>query len=259
MGTFGNTGGASATNWGPNEVDVSSATLSEDGFVTSLSVKLNSQGKTAGDVTLAIYADSSGTPGSLLVTSQQIAIASGLASQFFKANLASPYELAAGTYWLGVIGNELFSLLLDSGGSRKASSATYPTLPNPFGTPGASLAQTIAVYATYDATPVNSVAPTVSGSSVSGSTLTATTGTWTNSPTYGYQWTRAGANIVGATSSTYLTQAADVGHAIGCTVTATNGTASASQASSNTITVLSAPNDSPGHGHFAAYFVTINP
>jgi hypothetical protein len=93
--------------------------------------------------------------------------------------------------------------------------------------------------------PTNSVAPTVSGSTPIGSTLTATTGTWTHQggtvATYAYQWTRDGSNIAAATSSTYVTVTADGGHAVGCKVTATNsGGAGTATASSNTITVAAA-------------------
>lgn len=91
--------------------------------------------------------------------------------------------------------------------------------------------------------PVNSVAPTVSGSAPVGSTLTCDGGTWNGTFTLSYQWTSDGANIGGATSSSYVTQAGDATHAIGCTVTATGQQAtneSATQASSNTITPTAA-------------------
>ena len=89
---------------------------------------------------------------------------------------------------------------------------------------------------------VNTVLPTVSGSTPVGSTLTAANGTWTGSPspTFTYQWTTNGSNIGGATSSTYVTQSGDTGNAIGCAVTGTNSHGSATAASSNTITVTSA-------------------
>ena len=90
--------------------------------------------------------------------------------------------------------------------------------------------------------PVSTVAPAVSGTASSGSTLTCDGGTWNGTFDLGYQWTSDGSNIVGATSSTYVSQAGDVGHAIGCKVTATGQQAtneSATQASSNTITVTS--------------------
>ena len=58
--------------------------------------------------------------------------------------------------------------------------------------------------------PANTVAPAVSGAAEPGDTATATTGTWTNSPTsYAYQWqeliTGVWTNISGETASTYLT------------------------------------------------------
>lgn len=75
----------------------------------------------------------------------------------------------------------------------------------------------------YYPVPVNTVLPTISGSIIVGSTLTATTGTWTNSPTsYAYQWKKGGVAISGATSNTYVTVSGDIGSMITVTVTATN-------------------------------------
>ncbi len=75
--------------------------------------------------------------------------------------------------------------------------------------------------------PLNTVAPTISGTTKQGSTLTAATGTWTNSPTsYGYQWQdcKSGAcsNIDGATSSSYVLRSSDVGDTVDVVVTASN-------------------------------------
>lgn len=101
--------------------------------------------------------------------------------------------------------------------------------------------------------PRNITAPTVSGSSSVGSTLTCSPGSWglpvpfntrTNgSISYSYQWTRNGSDISGATSSTYTTVSADIGNNIGCKVLGSNngGSSSAEEtASSNTITVTTA-------------------
>jgi len=86
--------------------------------------------------------------------------------------------------------------------------------------------------------PSNSVAPALSGTAQEGQTLTCSTGTWSGSPTYTYQWKRNGSNIGSATNSTYTLVTADVGQSIKCTVTATNFIGSAT-ADSNTVTPTS--------------------
>lgn len=87
--------------------------------------------------------------------------------------------------------------------------------------------------------PVNLTPPVISGDPTVGSILTATNGTWANSPTsFTYQWQSNGVNIPGATSSTYITQISDIGHTVTIIVTAINSNGSAS-ASSNGIIVIS--------------------
>lgn len=96
----------------------------------------------------------------------------------------------------------------------------------------------------YPEYPLNTASPTVSGSTTQGQTLSSTTGTWNNNDaflgTYTYQWTRAGSNISGATSSTYSTVLGDVGNAIACKVTSTNDRGATTVTSSNSISVVSA-------------------
>ena len=75
--------------------------------------------------------------------------------------------------------------------------------------------------------PVNTVAPVISGSTPVGSTLTTTNGTWTNSPTFAYQWYRGATLITSATAATYVTVTADTGLAVTCRVTGTNPVGSA--------------------------------
>jgi Bacterial Ig-like domain (group 3) len=92
--------------------------------------------------------------------------------------------------------------------------------------------------------PVISVAPAITGTAQQGLTLTASTGTWTNTPTsYAYQWESCSGTtctaITGATSSTYVVAAADVGKTIEVEVTATNtGGTSAPAASAPTAVVV---------------------
>lgn len=90
---------------------------------------------------------------------------------------------------------------------------------------------------TTPAAPVNTVAPALSGIRTQGQVLTTSNGSWTGSPlpAFTYQWKRAGSNISGATSQSYTLVLADVGQSIKCTVTATNGSGSAS-ADSNAVT-----------------------
>jgi lysophospholipase L1-like esterase len=77
--------------------------------------------------------------------------------------------------------------------------------------------------------PANTVAPTISGTTQVTQTLTGTTGTWTNSPTFTYQWLRNGAAITDATATTYALVQADKDATITFRVTASNlgGTTSA--------------------------------
>lgn len=84
--------------------------------------------------------------------------------------------------------------------------------------------------------PVNTAVPTISGTTRPGDTLTASNGSWDNSPkSYAYQWKRNGSNIPGATRPTYNIKAADQGTKLTVTVTATNanGSATATAAGKN--------------------------
>lgn len=88
------------------------------------------------------------------------------------------------------------------------------------------------------AVPVNTALPSTSGGTTVGSTRTATTGTWTNSPSsFTYQWTRNGSNIGGETASTYLTVLADDGNDVACVVIAINGAGSSVPTSSPAVTI----------------------
>lgn len=92
------------------------------------------------------------------------------------------------------------------------------------------------------AKPVNTVAPTISGTAQEGQTLTAGNGTWTGtpSPTLTRQWLRGTTPINGATGATYVVQAGDVGAVIRLRVTGTNTWGVASADSNPTATVIAA-------------------
>ena len=105
------------------------------------------------------------------------------------------------------------------------------------------------------APPANLTLPTVSGSAVQGSTLTATHGTWTNTsgPTsYTYQWESCLGDfcndISGATQSTYTPVNTDVGSDLYVIVSASNagGTSHVPAWSSNFVGPITAPASQSG-------------
>jgi hypothetical protein len=91
--------------------------------------------------------------------------------------------------------------------------------------------------------PVSTVSPTMTGSPGVGKTLATTTGSWSTSATFTYEWLRCAANytgcaniqgqvtytvIPGATAASYTPVADDVGHILEARVTATNAAGSVS-------------------------------
>jgi hypothetical protein len=110
--------------------------------------------------------------------------------------------------------------------------------------------QTFAYGRAFSIIPANTVAPVVSGTATVGQTLSCTTGTWSGlpSPTFTYQWQRAGSNIGSATSSTYVLVAADAGNAIRCVVTGTNTVGSTSANSNATAAVAATVPGAPTIG-----------
>lgn len=108
---------------------------------------------------------------------------------------------------------------------------------------GSGFAQGTAAQANY--APVNTAAPTISGTPQVGQTLTANNGTWNSSttPTYQYQWQRCddkGANcaaISGSTASTYGVQPADLSKTLRVAVTASNPSGSSTATSAQTAVV----------------------
>jgi hypothetical protein len=106
----------------------------------------------------------------------------------------------------------------------------------------------VGVFATAAAAavPQNAAQPTISGTAKEGSTLTASTGTWSGTPTsYAYQWQRCASDatacgdITGATEKTYTVAAGDVSRTLRVVVTATNADGKASVSSDPTEIVAS--------------------
>jgi hypothetical protein len=90
--------------------------------------------------------------------------------------------------------------------------------------------------------PKNTVAPSITGATKEGSTLTLSRGTWTGAQpiTFSYQWQRCDAtagtcaDIAGATGATYVLTSSDVSSAIRAVVTAKNSKGATVAQSGNT-------------------------
>ncbi|RIJ52186.1 carboxypeptidase regulatory-like domain-containing protein [Clavibacter lycopersici] len=89
--------------------------------------------------------------------------------------------------------------------------------------------------------------PTITGSAKVGATLTAVPGTWAPVPTtFTYRWFAANVAITGATASTYVPVAADIGKRITVTVTgARSGYTTAAKTSAASAAVVAAPVTTP--------------
>ena len=135
------------------------------------------------------------------------------------------------------------------------------TASNSYGSAGATSGQTavIAGLPPTGSAPVNTSLPTISGTTTQGQTLTASNGSWSNSPTaYAYRWRRcdgSGASCVdisGATASSYTLAAADAFSTVRVVVTASNSYGSASATSAQTAVVATVPAISAGDSHTCA-------
>ena len=104
--------------------------------------------------------------------------------------------------------------------------------------------------------PVSTSAPTISGNTTQGQTLSEAHGSWTNTPTsYAYQWEdcdSAGNNctaIPGATNQTYTLTDSDVGDTIRVQETASNGgdSSPATSAATGVVQAVSSPPTAPSN------------
>lgn len=89
--------------------------------------------------------------------------------------------------------------------------------------------------ATAVGAPVNTVAPSITGTAAVGQTLTCVDGTWTDATSYAYTWAADGTPIAGATSSSLTLGAGTVGATVTCTVTATGPLGEASATSDGVV------------------------
>lgn len=156
MATFGDTNiEGTATPMGQNFVEVFKATLTEAASATKMSMYIPTAAADTGVCKGVIYATSGGEPAALVAATNETTLSSS--AGWSDLMFASPVSLSAADYYIGYFygttTNNVSWVFAATGGTRrKITTATYPTAPNPFGTPGTSDSLQMSVYVTY--TPV---------------------------------------------------------------------------------------------------------
>ena len=224
------------------------------GTTTDIELYVNS-GTTATKLTLGLYGNANGKPGSLLASGS---IASPKAGAWNEVSVGSVSVTAGSTYWIALLatgGQVDYPDTWGSSGDSYVESATGLTaLPAKYSSgnefnasPASAYVMGLTGSSSAPAAPTNTAAPAISGQTVQGQTLSTSNGSWNGSPTsYAYQWQRCSgscSNISGATSSTYTLQSADVGDKIDVVVTATNagGSTPATSAATSVVTAPAPP------------------
>jgi|GEM_PF-1576564 len=258
--TFGKTTvGTYADRFGEEHTRVNGYTLPTRGSVSKLSIYLQPSGKVAGQQALrgVLYgSESPGAPGALLGVSNELVYHTTEPGGWYDLTFPTPLNLAAGRYWIGVISGATKEVAgyrddyLKEG--REINLDSYAAGPsNPFDLLGSHSTdnEQMSLYATYASEapalpPVNSAPPTISGVAQTEQHLSASPGSWSESPSsYAYEWQRCiGAScsaIAGATSPTYTLESADIGHTVRVSVTASDGGGTSAKALSAATTVVS--------------------
>ncbi len=152
--------------------------------------------------------------------------------------LAYQWQRSSGTSWVDIDGATGATYALTTA-DVGATVRLFVTATNPEGSASAASNPTATVAGDG---PVNTIAPTISGSAQRAAVLTSAPGTWSgNANTYSFQWQRGTVDIAGATDASYELTAADVGTTVRLVVTATNPDGSASRASAPSAIVRTAP------------------
>ena len=234
-------------------------TSSTGGTVHSLSLYV-AAGNTAPAIVVGLYSGSAGEPVTLLATGVIVSPSGGA----WNAVEVAPVSVHSGSvYWLAALAPTgtlaLRDLATGGGPTQSSASSSLTVLPSLWSngaswanSPASFYASTEVVGSPPPVAPVNTTPPAVGGSAVEGQTLSATTGSWSGSPTsFTYQWEdcntsgEACANITGAGASTYKLTSADVGHTLRVVVTATNSGGPTKATSAATATVTATPPPAP--------------
>lgn len=208
----------------------------------------------SGALSVGIYSDSNGRPGTLLASTS----VPNTQGQWDQATFTNGPNIINGTkYWLALLGTGggSFAYRDNSAGSctTVGTIGGLSALPSSWSTDWTATGFCPAsIYVTGaggggSVAPSNTALPTISGTPQQGDTLTVSNGSWSGDTpmSFAYQWQDCNssgascANISGATSSSYRLQASDVGSTIRSVVTATNAGGSTSASSRVTSVVAS--------------------
>jgi hypothetical protein len=155
--TFGKTSiGASSDSFSANRKRVSAYTLPVAGSVSKLTVYLAPTGVSGQQLLQGVlYADAAGKPGSLLAATSQLTFQSTAQAGWYELSFPTPPELAAGSYWIGLISGAsggVAGFRYDTvAGSREWNANTFTSGPSdPFGAATVDGEQ-MSLYATYTA------------------------------------------------------------------------------------------------------------
>jgi hypothetical protein len=201
-----------------------------------------------------IYSDGPHGPESLLNVSFPVTFVSGEPAGWYTLGFPIASELPPGDYWIGLLAGGpsgvaayRYDAVAGAGASGRNSFAFGPT--NPFGETVMD-EQQVSLYATYTtqpgpSVPENTSLPTISGTAVKGQQLTASPGSWTQSPSsYSYAWQRCNSSgsgcgaISGATAPTFTLGEADVGATLRVAVNASNAAGTSAPVSSSPTAVV---------------------
>ena len=165
--------GASQEALAANKKRVSRYALSTPGAVSKLNVYLAPTATSGSQVVKGvIYADTGTAPGALIAASEQLTFKSTETAGWYSLVFSSPVKLAAGNYWIGAMTGTAANVAAfrysTVTNARDFNENTYTSgASNPFGTPTVDNKQT-SLYAIYTPPPVNSTAPSITGTAQQG-------------------------------------------------------------------------------------------
>lgn len=161
MATFGNTNedvNNGSTGLTPEFLMVCKYTLTENGYISKLSIYTKIDVGLSFNMKGVIYSDNSGAPNALQGSASNVTNVNSTTLAWYDLNFSSVISLTAGVYWLGVVGQS------DWGGNQFAVGTTnqyayvinsdyYTSVPSTFPEPHTwDGPRAIDIYATYTTT-----------------------------------------------------------------------------------------------------------